>query len=69
MIWSDPFQLTATRDHGEEYPENTTIEISVAVGVTDLKGKAVIVQIDNELSSRGKTLEPSYAISGRDILY
>jgi hypothetical protein len=69
VIWSDPFQLTATRDHGEEYAENKTIEISIAVGKTDLKGKAVIVQIDNELTSCGNTLESSYAMSGTDIFY
>lgn len=67
VTWSEPFELTATRDHGEEYAENKTIELSVPVGMTDLKDKAVIVQIDNKLTSSGKTLEPSYAISGREI--
>jgi hypothetical protein len=63
VIWSDRLELIATRDHGEEYAEDKTIELSVPVRMTDLKGKAVIVQIYNELSSPGKTLEPSYAIS------
>jgi hypothetical protein len=69
VIWSDPFEFTATRDHREEYAESITIELSVPVRTTDLKGKAVLVQIDNQLTSSGKTLEPSYAISGREIFY
>jgi hypothetical protein len=69
VIWSERFEFIATRDHGQECAENKTIEISVPVGMTDLKGKAIIIEIDNELSSSGKKLEPSYAISGRDIFY
>lgn len=70
VIWSNRLELIATRDHGKEYAENKTIELSVPVDVTtDLKGKAVIVQIDNELSSCGNPLEPSYAISAIDIFY
>ena len=69
IAWSDRLEFIASRDPGEEYAENKTIELSVPVGSIDLKGKAVIVKIDNELTSCGNPLEPSYALSSKDIFY
>lgn len=69
VIWSERFDLSTTRDHGEEFSEELKIELSIDVGMAGLANKAVIIQIDNELTSCGNSLTPAYALSSKDIFY